>query len=594
MDEARHTAKPTGCSPRALHESKGVAQTLRVDGRSYRLRVFRRVVESPSAVRVLIASYLPTTAAVEILEACIASVQRNTPEPHELWVIDNHSPRRNTQWLLDRPNLNVALSRTEPVPPQRRGFRYWRDGRPDQQAWGSYSNAVALELGARLIDPATRWVLAMHSDAMVLRPSWLTFLCGRTNGRVRAAANFVSRGAGHVSGLFFDFQLFRQLGATFLPNIAPHRDPARPEYDVGDLVTLRFQEHGYGVWICENTYNEPELVCRIPAGDPLRHLQCDRSFNDRGEVFYVHLGRGVSKAAGSYDVPKKTYPGQWLDFARSQGYVVQKPAGSEPVGPASRRSARATGSADGRDAGPTAPHTAALSFNGRLDYSLRRHCVDRFYLRHVPRLAPGSRVLDLGGERIPQARAVRHRALQPPRGLCQSVRREAARREGRRRVAAALRCGLRRRGLCGDALVPARARRRAAGVVPRAVPRRNVSACVPLVFRIVPADAEFGLYTEAYWRRHLTAAGFTDIRIQRQGAFGSVLMDMVRDLAVRRRQQGRPRTRLFQRLVDAAVRWGIRKALARDEKEAVAPGAFAEWYRSYTTGFGLWAVKPRQ
>jgi len=583
-------------------------QTIRIDARDYRVRVIRRVSARPEAVRILIASYLPTTAAMEILQACIASVQRNTPEPHELWVIDNHSPRRNIEWLLDRPNLNVALSQTEPVPPQHRGFRHWWDGRQGQQAWGSYSNAVALELGARLIDPATQWVLAMHSDAMVLRPGWLTFLCGKTNGRVRAAANFASRGAGHVSGLLFDFQLFRQLGVTFLPNIAPHRDPARPEYDVGDLVTLRFQEHGYDVWICENTYNEPELVRRIPSSDPLRHLQCDRSFNALGEVFYVHLGRGVSKATGTYDAAKKTYPDQWLDFARSQGYAAQKPAGSEPVaqepvgqeavGPASRRSAGATGSADGRDARPTAPSpapcNAALSFNGGLDYSIRRHYVDQFYLRHVPRLAPGSRVLDLGGERV------RKRGLFDIEGYNLCVVYANLSTEKRPDVKAdagslPLRDAAFDAIICSETLLylpePAAALRESFRVLR---PGGRFLGCVPFQFRMVPADAEFGLYTESYWRRHLAAAGFTDVRIERQGAFGSVLMDMVRDLAARRRQQGRPRTRLFQRLVDAAVRWGIRKALAWDDKEAAAPGAFAEWYRSYTTGFGLWAVRPRE
>ena len=129
-------------------------------------------------------------------------------------------------------------------------------------------------------------------------------------------------GAGHISGLLFDFQLFRRLGIGFLPNIAPCRDPARPEYDVGDLITLQFQEHGYRVAICENTFNAPELAGRIPESDRLRHLYYARSFDDRGRVFYIHLGRGVPKASGRYHTPGKTTPEQWLEFARSLGLAA--------------------------------------------------------------------------------------------------------------------------------------------------------------------------------------------------------------------------------------------------------------------------------
>ena len=33
-------------------------------------------------------------------------------------MVDNNSPRRNLDWLLERDGVNVALNRIEPLPPE--------------------------------------------------------------------------------------------------------------------------------------------------------------------------------------------------------------------------------------------------------------------------------------------------------------------------------------------------------------------------------------------------------------------------------------------------------------------------------------------
>jgi hypothetical protein len=92
--------------------------------------------------------------------------------------------------------------------------------------------------------------------------------------------------------------------------------PDLPRLDVGDQAIQTMRDHGYDEHVCRNTYNEPELVEWIPADSLLRRLQVARAFDDERNIIFAHLGRGTPKATGRYHKAGKTYPEQWLAFAR--------------------------------------------------------------------------------------------------------------------------------------------------------------------------------------------------------------------------------------------------------------------------------------
>jgi hypothetical protein len=178
---------------------------------------------------------------------------------------------------------------------------------------GSFANAIGLELGAWAIDPATELVFVMHNDVMALRDNWLTYLQSKLSDHVRAAAVRQDKhgdriGALHVSGLLFDFTLFHSLGMTFMPSL--------PRMDVGDGISAALREHGYGEFLCRNTFNEAALIDWVPEDDPLRHLHADKAFDDDRNVIFAHIGRGTPKSAGTYNKPGKTYPNEWVAYAR--------------------------------------------------------------------------------------------------------------------------------------------------------------------------------------------------------------------------------------------------------------------------------------
>lgn len=282
-----------------------------LDGREYTLRIRRTVRLNSLAPRLVVVAHQGTRAARELLEVCLAAVRRFTPEPHELWVVDNNSPKEHLRWLEHEPATNVVFNRTEPLPPEERTTESPGQNPPSQRNWGSYANAVGLEIGARFIDPTSRYLMTMHMDTLPCRRGWLSFLGSKlTNGTAAAGVRMdrtrVREGVLHVLGYMVDFQLFKRLGLDFFPQL--------PDLDVGDRVSVQLRAKGYGLFECRNTMWEPELVNEIPPGSPLRDLPVDRAFDDEGNPVFLHLGRGLLKATGEHvrGVPVE----KWIEFAK--------------------------------------------------------------------------------------------------------------------------------------------------------------------------------------------------------------------------------------------------------------------------------------
>jgi hypothetical protein len=284
---------------------------LTIDGRDYDLLVNRKVRRPFEAARIVVVAVQPTSTAMEILRLCIRSIQCFTPEPHELWVIDNNSPTANVQWLSESENINVVLNRTEPLPAEATAQETRTTEPESQSSWGSYANAIGMEIAVRLIDSQSRCLVSLHMDSMPCRAGWLSFLRSKMNNGVAAAGVRMDRtrnpeGVLHVLGLAVDFQQFRRLGLDFFPDL--------PSADVGDRITAELREAGFRVFGCENTIWNESLVGQIHPDSRMRNLPADRSFDDAGNVIFLHLGRGVRRSSGT-DLKGRGVK-EWIDFAK--------------------------------------------------------------------------------------------------------------------------------------------------------------------------------------------------------------------------------------------------------------------------------------
>lgn len=286
--------------------------TMTIDGLNYELSVHQSVRQPPAAPRLLIVSYLPNPLAGEILRTCLRSLETFTSQPHEVWVIDNASPPKHSGWLRDWSGINLIINHTPPIPLAGRGV--WARFRKKKWRWlvASYQNALALEIATRVIDPQTHFIMPLHMDVMMTHESWLPFLLSRLTDKVRAAGMLMERtrfseGVLHVHSLLVDFQLYRQLGLDFLPDL--------PTLDVGDKITLRLREAGYEVYACRNSQEDSSALELLSEKSLCyefnKYTSLDRAFDAEGELIQLHFGRGVIKSKGEYHKEEYLLPEEW-------------------------------------------------------------------------------------------------------------------------------------------------------------------------------------------------------------------------------------------------------------------------------------------
>ena len=223
-----------------------------------------------------------------------------------------------------------------------------------------------------------------------------------------------------------------------------------------------------------------------------------------------------------------------------------------------------------------------------LSYSLRRFFVDTFHFQHVPGLPRQERVLDLAGNRIGKRGCFDIELYGLPVVYANL---SPAKRPDVQADASALPFLSESFGsvICSELLEHVPDPRDVLAEAHRVLrPGGKLLICVPFLNRMHGDPFDFGRYTDYYLLGTLERSGFTDVHIEKQGQFWSVLVDMIRDLAVNKTHGpvlGRPGViRAIARIVAVAKR----RALKWDQRSADRADAFSA---SFTTGFGIIARK---
>ena len=240
-----------------------------VSDRDYEVEVVsRHTVPAPVAI------VIPQHRTVDLTRLAVDAIRAFTPPAlADIWVVDNASMMDGACEAL---GVNLILNRT-PV------WRRWQ--RPEQV--GSLANAVALEIAVQVLGmdadaPEPEWMFAMHNDALPIKAGWLEWLASKVYDVVGTKASQRS-GYPHSQGVLFGYDWLRYLGpGALLPNL--------PAYDVAEGPS-RFATH----WSAWGFTHSPERCrgryCQVEASW-LKDEACEISWDDAGDVFYVHFGGG--------------------------------------------------------------------------------------------------------------------------------------------------------------------------------------------------------------------------------------------------------------------------------------------------------------
>ena len=118
----------------------------------------------------------------------------------------------------------------------------------------------------------------------------------------------------------------------------------------------------------------------------------------------------------------------------------------------------------------------------------------------------------------------------------------------------------------------------------------KVLITVPFLYNIHADPHDYGRYTNTYWENIMESIGFKEITITKQGAFFSVLVDMMRAGANVMNKNSLRWLRWLPTysILNLAIGFCFKRAINFDSKPSTQNHLF---YGKYTTGFGISAEK---
>ena len=108
--------------------------------------------------------------------------------------------------------------------------------------------------------------------------------------------------------------------------------------------------------------------------------------------------------------------------------------------------------------------------------------------------------------------------------------------------------------------------------------------CTPFNFHVHADPHDYGRYTEYWYKENLSDIGFTDIKIEKQGLFFSVMANMLKLWAYEWQKTDKPSSPVLRAMFRKFVFWFQKKALQWEKDKYYREN----WmFSGYTTGYGI-------
>lgn len=223
-----------------------------------------------------------------------------------------------------------------------------------------------------------------------------------------------------------------------------------------------------------------------------------------------------------------------------------------------------------------------------ISYSLRRYYVDEFHMKHAQSFEPGSRVLDLGGNRIGKRGLfdIEKFGLDITYANLSSAKKPDV-------VSDAAKLPFKPDTfdyvICSELLEHVMDPVSVIHEIHYGLKKRGiVLICVPFSVAIHGDPSDYGRYTNFFWEDILSSCGFGEILIENQGGFWSVLVDMIRHWTYSKTKSWGKERAMTLKVAGTTLGLIKRKAIKTDDRRDQPR---QKDLVGYTTGFGVKACK---
>ena len=173
---------------------------------------------------------------------------------------------------------------------------------------GSDANASGIEAGLEIVE--SDYVFICHCDTFITSTSFFDEMFQKIkegNELIGTSTDPSRIKAIHQSGFLAKTSLAKSV------SYYPVRINGNMTHDVADLLTEKCRNDDILHMCFRNTFNIPELVDQH-LSSPFKEFHVDRCLDSKGDVMFMHLGRGIEKQFGRYSKPNRIYFPQWVKF----------------------------------------------------------------------------------------------------------------------------------------------------------------------------------------------------------------------------------------------------------------------------------------
>ena len=269
---------------------------------------------------VIFASYQPNKIASDLLRVSLKSLKNTKLDKISVWIIDVGSPNHDQLVKTEEfPEFNFVYINYVPSSKLdlfKKLFQMLINGSIKRE--GSYINSWSIHFALEYFKKKSympNYIFTSQTDVIFTEENSLQELKKKfyANEKLIAAGFRAQKNLGknydiiHSLGCMWDYQKFLDQKLNLFPDF--------PDYDVSELAIVNSVKKGFEIFSYNNVRTDKSFHTHI---ENTKYSKLgngvDICLNEKNEVAFLHLGRGVDKSIGNYKKENAFQAKDWIKW----------------------------------------------------------------------------------------------------------------------------------------------------------------------------------------------------------------------------------------------------------------------------------------